>query len=93
MLTVITPLIQDRVPLGEKLDQILNWIDLPLEQRPQLILGGFFYHYVWAAECTLLSAYEPSLDQAGHKYGPLSVAVNVSMQLFSDGYIVLIHRR
>ena len=30
---------QDKVPLQEKLDQILEWIDLPLEERPQLIMG------------------------------------------------------
>jgi len=28
---------RDHVPLEEKLDQILAWIDLPLEERPQLI--------------------------------------------------------
>ncbi|TFK24366.1 nucleotide pyrophosphatase [Coprinopsis marcescibilis] len=30
---------KDRVSLGEKLDQILHWIDLPLEERPQLIVA------------------------------------------------------
>ena len=30
---------QDKVPLQKKLDQILEWIDLPLEERPQLIMG------------------------------------------------------
>jgi len=30
---------KDKVPLGEKLDQILHWIDLPLEKRPQLIMA------------------------------------------------------
>ncbi|KAH9889967.1 Phosphodiest-domain-containing protein [Cubamyces lactineus] len=50
---------RDKVPLKEKLDQILTWIDLPLEQRPQFIM-----------------AYEPSLDQAGHKAGPNSSLVN-----------------
>jgi hypothetical protein len=30
---------QDKVPLSEKLDQIVTWIDLPLEQRPQFISG------------------------------------------------------
>ncbi|KXN88101.1 hypothetical protein AN958_07560 [Leucoagaricus sp. SymC.cos] len=54
---------RDRVPLDEKLDQIVQWIDLPLEERPQLILG-----------------YEPSLDQAGHKYGPLSAEVNATLE-------------
>ncbi|PCH39896.1 Phosphodiest-domain-containing protein [Wolfiporia cocos MD-104 SS10] len=30
---------RDRVPLKEKLDQIMSWIDLPLEERPQLIMA------------------------------------------------------
>ncbi|KAF8630839.1 hypothetical protein AX17_005198 [Amanita inopinata Kibby_2008] len=30
---------RDKVPLDAKLDQILQWIDLPLEQRPQLIMA------------------------------------------------------
>jgi hypothetical protein len=28
------------VPLDEKLAQILDWVDLPIEERPQLITGG-----------------------------------------------------
>lgn len=36
---------QDRVPLDEKLDQILTWIDLPLERRPQLLLGMYSYSF------------------------------------------------
>jgi hypothetical protein len=31
--------LQDKVPLSEKLDQIMAWIDLPLETRPQFISG------------------------------------------------------
>ncbi|KAF8338761.1 alkaline-phosphatase-like protein [Cantharellus anzutake] len=50
---------RDHVPLQEKHDQIMEWIDLPLEKRPQLIL-----------------AYEPHLDQVGHKAGPESNLVN-----------------
>ena len=38
---VLTRALQDKVPLREKLDQILTWIDLPLEQRPQFIMGEF----------------------------------------------------
>ncbi|KAF8532093.1 Phosphodiest-domain-containing protein [Gautieria morchelliformis] len=38
---------------------LMAWIDLPLDERPQLLL-----------------AYEPSLDQAGHKAGPNSKLVN-----------------
>jgi len=30
---------RDHVPLAEKLDQILTWIDLPLAMRPQLIMA------------------------------------------------------
>ncbi|KAJ7432808.1 Phosphodiest-domain-containing protein [Mycena galericulata] len=44
-----------KYPLKEKLDQLVQWIDLPFEERPQLLM-----------------AYEPSLDQAGHKAGQLS---------------------
>ncbi|KAM6494084.1 Phosphodiest domain containing protein [Amanita muscaria] len=53
----------DKVPLDNKLDQILRWLDLPLVERPQLIL-----------------AYEPSLDQAGHKAGPGSALVNATLR-------------
>ncbi|EIW74717.1 Phosphodiest-domain-containing protein [Coniophora puteana RWD-64-598 SS2] len=53
---------RDHVPLREKLDQILTWVDLPVETRPQLVL-----------------AYEPSLDQAGHLTGPLSLLVNTTL--------------
>lgn len=30
---------KDRVPLSEKLSQIVDWIDLPIELRPQLIMA------------------------------------------------------
>ena len=30
---------KNKVPLSEKLDQVLKWIDLPLDERPQLIVG------------------------------------------------------
>ncbi|KAI0916843.1 hypothetical protein AcW2_007127 [Taiwanofungus camphoratus] len=30
---------RDRVPLKEKLDQIMTWIDMPIERRPQLIMA------------------------------------------------------
>ncbi|KAF8588935.1 Phosphodiest-domain-containing protein [Ramaria rubella] len=53
---------RDKVPLKEKLAQLMHWIDLPLEERPQLLL-----------------AYEPSLDQAGHKAGPVSELVNETL--------------
>jgi len=53
---------KNHVPLEDKLDQIFHWIDLPLDERPQLI-----------------TAYEPSLDQMGHKYGPLSAQVNSTL--------------
>ncbi|KAJ7264439.1 alkaline-phosphatase-like protein [Mycena haematopus] len=53
---------KNKVPLAEKLDQLLRWIDLPFEERPQLLM-----------------AYEPSLDQAGHKAGPYSALVNKTL--------------
>ena len=33
---------QEPVTLGEKLDQTMAWIDLPLEERPQFISGFLF---------------------------------------------------
>ncbi|TFK73655.1 Phosphodiest-domain-containing protein [Pluteus cervinus] len=30
---------KDKTPLGVKLDQIMDWIDLPLQERPQLIMA------------------------------------------------------
>nr|GAT49279.1 type I phosphodiesterase nucleotide pyrophosphatase [Mycena chlorophos] len=53
---------KDKVPMKEKLDQLVSWIDLPLETRPQLLM-----------------AYEPSLDQAGHRAGPMSALVNKTL--------------
>ncbi|KIK90554.1 hypothetical protein PAXRUDRAFT_831614 [Paxillus rubicundulus Ve08.2h10] len=54
---------RDRVPLQEKLDQILEWIDIEdVDARPELIL-----------------MYEPSLDQAGHATGPMSALVNETL--------------
>ncbi|KAL4081232.1 alkaline-phosphatase-like protein [Scleroderma citrinum] len=54
---------RDKVPLQEKLDQILQWIDMDIADRPELIM-----------------AYEPSLDQAGHAWGPMSKAVNETLR-------------
>ncbi|KAG6377012.1 alkaline-phosphatase-like protein [Boletus reticuloceps] len=54
---------RDKVPLQEKLDQILEWVDIgDVEKRPELIL-----------------TYEPSLDQAGHATGPMSALVNETL--------------
>ncbi|OCH90922.1 Phosphodiest-domain-containing protein [Obba rivulosa] len=64
---------RDKVPLQEKLDQILAWIDLPLSERPQLIM-----------------AYEPSLDQAGHRAGPASELVNRVLKSV-DGFAKNLH--
>ena len=75
--------LQDKVPLSEKLDQILQWIDLPLNARPQLIMGN--YTVAWTSQriySCLYAAYEPSLDQAGHATGPYSKRVNVKASLF-----------
>ena len=33
------PSIQNHVPMKEKHDQIMEWLDMPFEERPQLILG------------------------------------------------------
>jgi hypothetical protein len=30
---------KNHVPLSVKLDQILAWVDLPVEKRPQLLMG------------------------------------------------------
>ncbi|KAF7422741.1 hypothetical protein PC9H_010898 [Pleurotus ostreatus] len=64
---------KDNVPLKEKLDQIISWVDLPLLKRPQLIL-----------------AYDQSLDHAGHTNGPMSVAVNRTLQQI-DGFARDLH--
>jgi len=32
---------QDKVPLGQKLDQLMKWIDLPFDKRPQFLMGMF----------------------------------------------------
>ncbi|KAF8548172.1 Phosphodiest-domain-containing protein [Imleria badia] len=54
---------RDKVLLQEKLDQILEWVDIgDVETRPELIL-----------------TYEPSLDQAGHATGPMSALVNETL--------------
>ena len=45
---------QNHVPLGEKLDQIMTWIDLPLEKRPQFISGFQFF-----VSCRTRQADEP----------------------------------
>ncbi|KAG9015293.1 hypothetical protein FRB93_012992 [Tulasnella sp. JGI-2019a] len=54
---------KNHVPLAWKHDRIFEWLDLPYEQRPQLI-----------------TVYEPSVDQVGHKYGPDSVPVNKALK-------------
>ena len=70
-------LYQDKVPLKKKLDQITAWIDLPIEERPQLIMGTPPLLSTRPQAFTLSAAYEPSLDQAGHLAGPASELVNV----------------
>jgi hypothetical protein len=69
---------KDHVPLSAKLDQILAWVDLPLEKRPQLLMGRS-QHPLPSDPLLILwsAAYEPSLDQAGHATGPMSALVNV----------------
>ncbi|KAF8895602.1 Phosphodiest-domain-containing protein [Infundibulicybe gibba] len=51
---------KNKVPLGEKLEQIINCLDIPLA----------FMKFMCPP------AYEPSLDQAGHSTGPMSALVN-----------------
>ena len=67
---------KNHVPLSAKLDQILAWVDLPLEKRPQLIMGRSSTSYLRPV-LIVFAAYEPSLDQAGHATGPMSALVNV----------------
>ena len=58
----------------------MKWLDLPLDERPQLILGRCYCTYPHVPISTKpcpYSAYEPSLDQAGHADGPDSPSVNV----------------
>lgn len=54
----------------------MEWIDLPLSERPQLVLG-MFWRLGRVKWLNLILAYEPSLDQAGHATGPYSQRVNV----------------
>jgi type I phosphodiesterase/nucleotide pyrophosphatase len=69
--------VQDKVSLDVKLSQILEWIDLPLSERPQLILGMSSDSWALTIFLSFILAYEPSLDQAGHATGPNSRRVNV----------------
>jgi hypothetical protein len=32
---------QDKIPLKVKHDQLMAWIDLPFDERPQLLMGAF----------------------------------------------------
>ncbi|KAJ2806826.1 hypothetical protein H4R21_000715 [Coemansia helicoidea] len=54
----------DSVPPGAKVQQLLEWIDLPLDRRP-----------------SLLAAYMPEVDHAGHVAGPDSDQVNSAVRL------------
>ena len=71
---------QDKVSLQDKLDQILAWIDMPLEKRPQFIMGMCITTLNEVYFLTKI-AYEPSLDQAGHLAGPTSKLVDVGVEL------------
>lgn len=56
----------------------MQWIDLPLENRPQLLMGGYICSIKGnSSNLNAIKAYEPSLDQAGHSTGPNSKLVNV----------------
>ncbi|KAI7870263.1 alkaline-phosphatase-like protein [Spinellus fusiger] len=52
----------DDMTFDAKVDQALQWIDLPIDQRPQFI--GLYF---------------PSIDQAGHLYGPYANEANTSI--------------
>lgn len=82
---------RDKVPLQEKLDQILEWVDIAdIDKRPELILSKWFsWRYAVIAHPKL--AYEPSLDQAGHATGPMSALVNVSPPIFVHPPYIDIH--
>ena len=68
--------------MDAKLAKILEWIDLSLNERPQLILGTC--SETCASTCLKpYLAYEPSLDQAGHAAGPYSQRVNVILFVHS----------
>ena len=48
--------VQDTMTLTEKHDQIMNWVDLPLEERPQLMMGWSIFfasrsHVLTLAQC------------------------------------------
>jgi hypothetical protein len=59
----------------------VHWIDLPFEERPQLLMGSSLSIFLVKYILHIPTAYEPSLDQAGHKAGPYSALVNVSQAL------------
>ncbi|KAG8935051.1 hypothetical protein FRC01_009091 [Tulasnella sp. 417] len=54
---------ENHVALDWKHDKIFEWLDMPMEVRPQLI-----------------TAYEPSVDQVGHKFGPSSPEVDDALK-------------
>ncbi|KAG5219761.1 type phosphodiesterase/nucleotide pyrophosphatase [Salix suchowensis] len=83
---------QDNVPLKEKLDQIISWVDLPLHKRPQLILGSSATsaNTNKSLRRSLSLAYDQSLDHAGHTNGPMSVSVNRTLQQV-DGFARDLH--
>lgn len=85
-------ILQNKVPLKDKLEQLLEWIDMPLETRPQLILGRLLLTLSMFYNSRLfLVAYEPSLDQAGHAYGPGSKEVNDSL-VYIDTFARDLHK-
>ncbi|KAF9491782.1 Phosphodiest-domain-containing protein [Pleurotus eryngii] len=83
---------KDNVPLKEKLDQIISWVDLPLHKRPQLILGSSATsaNTNKSLRRSLSLAYDQSLDHAGHTNGPMSVSVNRTLQQV-DGFARDLH--
>ncbi|KAG8832826.1 hypothetical protein FRC17_000580 [Serendipita sp. 399] len=59
----------DDAKMFQKVTQIIEWLELPQEQRPRLITGD-----------TWTTVYEPSLDEAGHLAGPASPLVQTVLE-------------
>ena len=80
---------QNHVSLSEKRDQVMDWIDLPIGERPRLLLGGIDFHYLtFPLMHSFFLVYDDSIDHAGHSYGPMSADVNVCLFLYISFIII-----
>lgn len=71
----------------------MTWLDTPLDSRPQLIMGKLLPLLLTLSHLNSHdTAYEPSLDQAGHLTGPNSKLVNVRAPCFSQGLFLKARR-